>query len=124
MAQDSQARPPLLPPAGATAAEWSAKWFGGPTRLSRITVTIATTPTQVLGNNPKRVFWSANNRSVNDGALGGDNTLTFANGDLLPALGGRAESAVQEDGEAVAWAVFGIQNAAAGDWVVTEITRV
>lgn len=124
MAEDRQARQPLEPPAGATAAEWSKKWFGGPTRITRSTVTVGTTVTPILGNNPKRVFWAANNRSINDGAIGGDNTLTFATGDLLPALGGRAISTVQEDGEAVAWSVFGIQNAAAGDWVITEISRV
>ena len=124
MAESRQTQPPVTPPSGATAAEWSQKWFGVPTRLRRRTVSVSTTPTEILSNDPKRIFWAAANRSINDGAIGSNNELTFANGDLIAALGGRAESAVQEDGETTAWAVFAINNSADGNWIITDITRV
>lgn len=124
MAETALGPAALTPPAGATAAQWSAKWFGGPTRSRQISVTVLTTVTRILPNNPRRVFWSTMNRSVNDGSIGDSNELTFTTGQLLGALGGVASMAVQEDGEAVAHEVTGIQNAASGAWWVVEIERI
>jgi len=115
-------QPPSI--AGSTAAEFSQALFGGPTRLRTAVVTVGTIPTRLFGNNPKRVFWRAVNRSVNFGAIGFDQEFTAANGDLVGANGGSVSMEVREDGEPVAWEVWGINDTAAGDWRITEVERV
>lgn len=123
MAEAPASAAPLGSP-GSTAAEWSARWFGGPTRVKSRAVTVGTTPTQILGNNPKRVFWAALNRAVNSGAVDFDQEVTEASGIPVGALAGGVSMSVQEDGEPVAWAVWGIQSGASGTWRVVEVERV
>lgn len=84
-------------------------------------VTVGTALGEIIPNNPDRVAWQAVNRSVNNGAIGFDRETTFANGILLGAAGGLASMTVEEDGEAVTQAIFGINDAAAGSWRVTEV---
>jgi hypothetical protein len=119
----AEERPPT-PPAGATAAEFAQRRFGGPTRLRSTTLSVGTTPTRLFQNNPRRVFWRAVNRSVNFGAIGFDQEFTAANGDLVGANGGSVSMDVNEDGEPVAWEVWTINDTAAGTWRLTEIERV
>ncbi len=109
---------------GRTAAVFARNRFGGPTRPAESRVNVGTSVTPLIGNNPRRVFWMAVNRTPNEGALGLDPTLTFANGILLGPNGGFASMAVEEDGEAVGYAVFAIQNIAGGTWYVLEVMQV
>lgn len=120
----AKAGPKALAVPGATASEFATLLYGGPTRIRSSSPTIGATLGQLIGNNPRRVHWTAMNRSVNNGALGWDRETTFANGVLLGAGGGFASMDVREDGEAVAWEVFAINDAAAGTWRIIEIERV
>lgn len=87
-------------------------------------VSVTTSATRILQNDPNRVFWVAMNRSVNNGAVGFNREVTFANGLLVGAGGGFVESDIDDDGEAIADEVFAINNSAAGDWRIVEIRRV
>jgi hypothetical protein len=111
-------------PAGSTAALWSAKWFGGPTRIQESRPIIQLTPTRILPNNPRRLFYQVINRSAANVSAGFDNSVTVANGIPLAPGAGFMSLAVQEDGEAVAWEVLGIADVAASALYVLEVIRV
>lgn len=111
-------------PKGSTAAEYSEHLFGGPTRPLEKVVSVQTTSTQLLENNPRRLAWLIINRSTSQGAIGFAPSTAFATGALLGASGGSASMAVFEDGEAVVQPVWGVQDAAAGNYYVQEIIRV
>lgn len=96
------------------------RWFGGPTELRSRLVSVATTVTELLPNNPNRIAWVIENRSVNNGAIGFDNETTFANGLKIGADGGFASMVAETDGESVGYRLVGINEAAAGDWRVVE----
>ena len=98
--------------------------FGGPTTIVFKNVTVGTTPTQLYKNDPRRVMATIMNRSVNNGAIGFGNDLTFSNGFLCGANGGEAELTVEEDGEGTTYEIFGINSGAAGEWTVYEVLRV
>lgn len=109
---------------GSVAYTVSADRFKGPTRLIERVVTVGVGPTEILQNNPRRVFWSLMNRSVNNGAIGFTTQVTFATGFYLTAGGGNVSMAVEEDGESVGYAVYGIQDVLAGNWYVIEVEGV
>lgn len=121
---DALGRPAIYSPRGSTAAEVSQWKFGGPTAPRMTSVTVGTTSTRLFKNDPRRVAWVVMNRSVNNGALGFNSDLTFANGFLMGANGGEAEALVDVDGEATTYEVFGINDGAAGVWAVLEVLRV
>lgn len=114
----------LEPIAGATAAEQARRAYGGPTRVQSTTFTLTTTVQQVLGNNPRRVFWSVINRGVVNAAVDWDPGMTYANGILLGAAGGFAQADVREDGETTGWALFGASESGSAVLRVVEIMRV
>lgn len=107
-----------------TAAQLAQVRYGGPTRLRETRVTVGTVPTRLVIQDPKRVHWTAVNRSVNFGAIGFGNDLTAANGALVGANGGLVVLDVYDDGEVVAWEAFAINDTAAGTWYVYEVLRV
>lgn len=109
---------------GATAAEMAQHRFGGPTRLDSRPITLTTTWQQIIGANPRRVFWSLINRGVVNGAVDIDPAATFANGIPIGAAGGFVQSDVEEDGESVAWAVFGACESGTAVCRLIEIMRV
>ena len=112
------------PISGATAAQMARRRYGGPTRTESRTVTLTTTPTQIIGNNPRRVFWSIINRGIVNSAVDIDLAMTFANGILMGAAGGFVQSDVNEDGESVAWPVFGACESATCVVRILETMRV
>jgi hypothetical protein len=103
------------------AARISDTKFGTTTRIRDRAVSVGTALAELIPQNPDRVAWQAINRSVNNGALGFDREVTFANGVLLGAGGGFAAMSAEEDGEAVTQAVFAINDTAAGTWRVIEV---
>lgn len=111
-------------PAGAIAAVLGARRFDGPTRAEFNTVVVATTPTRILQNNPRRVAWLAVNISVNQGFLNFNNSVSSSNGIILGAAGGSVSVEVDEDGETPSWEVFGLCTGAAGNWWIYEVVRV
>lgn len=115
---------PYQVPAGAIAAVLSQARFGQPTRAEFTAVTVNTTPTRILDNNPRRVAWLLVNISVNQGYLNFDNLVSSSNGIILGAGGGSVSVEVDEDGETPAWEVFGLCTGAAGIWWVYEVVCV
>lgn len=112
------------PVEGATAAQFARNRFGGPTRVNSFPFTFTTTPQIVLGSNPRRVFWLMVNRGIVSVAVDIDPAMTFANGVLLGAAGGFATEDVAEDGETVAWAVFGASESSTAVVRILEVMRV
>lgn len=121
---NATAIPGVGAPAGATAAEMAQTRFGGPTRVQTTVVTLTTTVAQVLAANPRRVFWSMINRGVVNAAVDFDSAMTFANGLLMGAAGGFVQSDVEEDGESVAWPVFGACESSTCTVRIIEVVRV
>jgi hypothetical protein len=114
----------LGPVAGATGAEMSRNRFGGPVRTESRTATLTTAVAPILGNNPRRVFWSIINRGVVNAAVDVDSAMTFADGILLGAAGGFAQMDVEEDGETVGWTVYGAAESATAVVRIVETMRV
>lgn len=112
---------PYQTPPGAVAAMFAEKRFGYPTRAVFRAVTVGTTSTRVLDNNPKRVAWLCVNISVNQGYANFDNAVSTSNGIILGAAGGSISVAVDEDGETTGWELYGICTGAPGVWWVYEV---
>ena len=111
-------------PAGATAADFAARRWGGPIGVDVRLVTVGTTLTELVRNNPRRVLWLVQNRGAGDLSTALDRAVTTANGFLLSASGGLQSMDAEEDGEAVTYPLFAI-GAAAGNVVrVLEVFRV
>lgn len=115
---------PYKTPSGATAAQFTEARFKGPTRSTLRAVTVAITSTQILDNNPKRVHAAIVNISAQQGYFNYDNNVSSSNGILLGAGGGSMTESVDEDGESVAWPMFGLNVGASGVWMVYEVFRV
>ncbi len=118
------AHPEIALPAGATAAEFAAVRFGGPTEIKVFQVTVGTGTVRLVDNNPRRVFWIAINNGVNSGAISIRNDVTTGTGIPVQSNGGAVSMDVMEDGEAVAWEWFAITGAAGQNWTVFVIERV
>jgi hypothetical protein len=112
------------PVTGATAAQISARRYGGAVRASSFAFTLTTSLQTVLAGNPRRVFWAIYNRGVVNAAIDIDSSMTFANGIPMAAAGGFVQSSVDEDGETVAWPVFGVCESGTSVVRVVEVMRV
>lgn len=111
-------------PLGSTAAEFAQARFGGSTRVQSSTLTLTPAVAQVLAANPRRVFWTIINRGIVSSAVDLDPAMTFANGILLGASGGFVQSDVVEDGESVAWPLFGACESGTCVLRILEVSRV
>lgn len=112
------------PVTGATAAEMSGRRFGGPTRVNRSTVTLTTAVQTILNSNPRRVFWQVINRGVVNAGVDIDPSASFAQSILMGAAGGFVQSDVTEDGETVAWPVYGVCESGTCVVMIYEVVRV
>ena len=101
--------------------EFTFKRFGVQThpRESRPSANIV--PVEILGNNPNRLFYSVMNRSNVNVALGFSVDVTEGNGLLIPPNGGWASQAIQDDGTAVAWAVYAASAVDGAELYIYEI---
>jgi len=100
--------------------------FGFKTRLviNPVTPTVGTTATEILRNNPDRVYWLIVNLSAYDGYAGWDREVSATKGILVPANGGYASASVLEDGELVIYPVFAVNLTASGTWMIVEVERI
>ena len=107
------------------AHEVSVKRFGFPTRLieNPLITALGLTVDAILAPNPDRVFWLIVNLSVNVVYIAFDRDVSAAKGIWLDANGGWASMAVDEDGEAVAYGVYGLATGAASAIYVLEIEK-
>lgn len=111
-------------PAGAAAAEITARRFGGPTQIQEADVTIGTSAAAIFGNNPRRVAWTITNRGSADVNVSFQQSVVAGGGFVLAASGGSIESYVDEDGETVAAALYGISGSAGQTVRVVQTVRV
>jgi len=99
--------------------------LGFPTRpvINPVTNTVATTPTEILRNNPDRIFWLAVNLSDYKGYVGWDREVASTKGIPVPASGGFVSASIEEDGELTIHPVYAINETASGTWYIVEIER-
>ncbi len=98
--------------------------FGGKTYIQERVVSVTTTRSSLVQNNPNRIFWIAINEGVNDVRASTDATLTIASGWLLAAGGGLISMFWEEDGEGVGYETYAISAVAGGVPVrVKEVIR-
>lgn len=109
---------------GATAAEFAALRFGGPTRILITQRSIGTIPSRLLDNNPRRIGWIAANNGSAGISLSTDPAVTTTTGLPVQGGGGAVSMQVDEDGEAVAWEWLAVSGAAAQAITVFEFIRV
>jgi len=107
-----------------TAGRYSIIRFGGPTRFQTSTVSVGTSPTKIVGNNPRRVRLAIYNRSINN--IDVDYVATVATGAGIPlaASSGIVEASIEDDGEAVISELYGVATAASSSVFVVEVVRV
>lgn len=116
--------PEQLAAAGQTAAAYSEKKFGGPTKLtSFIGPVVIPTAGRILLNNPRRVFWLFMNRGVDNMFLGFDGGVGGTFGILIPPFGGAASMSLDEDGEEVTRELWAIAPGTSGNIFGFEIAR-
>lgn len=108
-------------PRGTRAYDVAVARFGAPTRLVERVVALGVAPVAVMPNNPRRLHWQIVNLS---GLLV---YVSFAAetaaGNAIPivAAGGLASMAVEEDGEAVGYALYGQSPGGAANMHVLEV---
>jgi len=89
-----------------------------------VTDTVLTTATEILLNNPDRIFWLVVNLSNNNGYVGWSRNVSSTRGMLLAANGGYASASIEEDGELVIYPVFAINLVAQGTYLIVEVERI
>jgi len=97
--------------------------FKGPTKPLPRDVTVQTTVTDIMPNSPDRFGWQIVNLSANRGYIGFDREVSATHGTPIEASGGIISATWEEDGEMTTYAVFGINQVAAGSWYVLEQVR-
>jgi len=102
------------------------KRLGFKTRLivNPVTDTVATTSTEILRNNPDRIFWLVVNLSANNGYTGWDNLVSATRGLLVAANGGFVSANIEEDGELAIYPVYAVNLNAAGTYMIVEVERI
>jgi len=100
------------------------KFGGGIKLVERLALPISNvTPTQVLLNDPDRVFWVVMNRSPYFGSISFYDVFTTATGLYLAGGGGYISMSVDEDGEAVTYPVWGISSVNAQNWYTFTLVK-
>lgn len=109
---------------GSTAYQVTEKTFGVSTRLIESTQELDTTVSQILPNNPRRLFWLVCNRGMSAIAIGFTPQVTIDTGLYIAANGGTASMVVTEDGEAVTYPVYGVANLSPNPILIIEVVSV
>ncbi len=107
-----------------TAGRFAIARFGGPTTSKTTTVTVATTVTRIVGNNPRRVSVTIYNRGGNNVDVDYVATVTAHGGIPLTGASGVMQSTIEDDGEAVVQELYGIATTASSSVFVVEVLRV
>lgn len=98
--------------------------FGGPTRLRESVVIVGTSLVSLLGNNPRRVSWSAVSRGTGDITASFSRPVVAGVGFLLASFGGTVSANVEEDAELVTYELFAIATIAGNSVYVVEVERI
>lgn len=108
-------------PQSVRAYDVAVKRFGAPIRMVERNVALGVAPVVILPNNPRRVHWQIINLS---GLLVYVSwAIQTVAGDAIPivAAGGLASMAVEEDGEAVGYALYGQSPGGAANLHILEV---
>lgn len=112
-------------PEGATAAQYVVKRWGGPTRLvpPRL-ISVGTTATRILLNNPRRMEYLIIN--ANAGNIFVDFSVAVSAIFSIPLLpgGGSIQVLIDEDGELTTYELWGLSPSGAQFVSVYEVERV
>ena len=88
------------------------------------TVSVATSVTRIVGNNPRRVQLTMYNRGVNNVDIDYVSSVTAGAGIPLTGSSGVAAATIEDDGEAVINEIYGIATTATSSVFVVEVIRV
>jgi hypothetical protein len=89
--------------------------------VNPVTGTVLTTPTRILANNPRRLFWMAVNLSANTLFLSWSGNVSSTAGIQWTASGGAVSASILEDWRLVQREVFAIANTASSAVFVFEV---
>lgn len=104
-------------------AELVRERFGGDTTARETVISVDTSRTRLVPNNPNRFRWMLINEGGNDVRVSIDPNLTASSGWLLPANGGVLEMNWWDDGSVVGAELFGFASGAASNVRVLEELR-
>ena len=99
------------------------KRFGVRTQAAQKTVSLGTTATEIVPNNPDRLGVTIVNLSTNSVYLALDSSVSSSKGILLAPSGGSASFNVEEDYQMVGWAIWGVASGASSAIFVIEVTE-
>jgi hypothetical protein len=89
--------------------------------INPVTSTVQTTPTQILTNNPRRIFVLVVNLSINRGWIGWSTDVSSSKGVPIAASGGFVSLQIDEDAELCIYPMWALLENAAGTFYVLEI---
>lgn len=107
-----------------TASAFALRRFGGPTTVRTSTVSVTTSVTRIVGNNPRRVQLTLYNRGVFNIDVDYASTVASGAGIPLTASSGIAASTIEDDGEVIISEVYGIGTTGTSAVFVVEVLRV
>jgi hypothetical protein len=108
----------------ATAADFAIRRWGGPTVNRLTSVTVGTTVTRIVANNPRRVKYTLLNLGAVDVFVSPTADVTTSAGLKLVASTGTGEVNAADDGEEVIQEVYAIASAAGNTVMISEVVRV
>lgn len=106
------------------ASEIAWKLFGGTTTYRESLVIVGTSGTEIVKNDPNRIFLYISNTASNNGTVRFSPEITSGIGVPLTPTGGYASWSIREDGDATIQAVYGVAAVAGSVWYVYEVVRV
>jgi len=95
--------------------------WGVRTMASHKTVSLGTSPAEVVPNNPDRLALLIINLSTNSVYLALDASVSSSKGMLLCSSGGSGSFSLEEDFQLVGWAIWGVATGAASPLYVIEV---
>jgi hypothetical protein len=107
-----------------TAGRFAISRWGGPTTFQLSTLTVGTTPSRIVTNNPRRVYYLLSNIGSADVFLKFDSSVTTSAGLKLTSNTGVAEVNAADHGEEVISELWAISSAAGVTVMLLEVYRV
>ena len=107
-----------------TAGRFAISRWGGPTTPKLTSMTVGTTASRIVTNNPRRVKLTLLNLGASDVYVGFDSSVTPAAGRKLVAATGTLESNASDDGEEVLSEFWAISGSASQTVMISEVYRV
>ena len=107
-----------------TAGRFAISRWGGPTTFALTSQTVGTSPSRIVTNNPRRVYYVLSNLSSSDVYLAFTSSVSTTSGLKLVAGTGIAEVNASDHGEEVVSEVWAVSSATSQTVMVLEVYRV